>query len=69
MAEDPKVEIEDLPEGSGAQELGEAELDGVVGGIKDGTSNTLTFGKKAGTSLRANPRPRSSDPDSGDEFV
>ena len=69
MADDSKVKIEDLPEGSGAQEMGEAELDAVVGGIKDGTSNTLTFGKKATAGLRANPRPRSSDPDSGDEFV
>jgi hypothetical protein len=71
MANDPKVKIEDLPEGTaqGAQEMGEAELDGVVGGIKDGTSNTFLFGNKAVTSLRANPRPRSSDPDSGDEFV
>ncbi len=65
MAEDPKIEIEDLP--GGAQELGEAELDGVVGGIKDGTSNTLMSGAVAKASFR--PRPVMSDPDSGDEFV
>ncbi len=71
MADDPKIKIEDLPEGTaqGAQEIGEAELDGVVGGIKDGTSNTLMSGAVARLNLRAGPRPRLSDPDSGDEFV
>ena len=71
MANDPKIKIEDLPAGTaqGAQELGEAELDGVVGGIKDGTSNTLMSGAVARPSLRARPRPGASDPDSGDEFV
>ena len=64
MAEDPKIEIEDLP--GGAQELDEAELDGVVGGIKDGTSNVV---KKRGVAAGFRPRPVMSDPDSGDEFV
>ncbi len=65
MTDAPKIKIEDLPEGSG--EIGEAELDGVVGGIKDGTSNTLMSGAVAKRSIR--PRPVMSDPDSGDEFV
>ena len=66
MADEPKIEIADLP--GGAQELDEAELDGVVGGIKDGTSNIV---KKRGVAGSAGlrPRPVMSDPDSGDEFV
>ena len=66
MANEPKIKIDDLPAGEPG-EMGEAELDGVVGGIKDGTSNTLMAGAKAKTSFR--PRPVMSDPDSGDEFV
>lgn len=69
MANEPTIKVDDLPEGEGAQELGEAELDGVVGGIKDGTSNTLMSGVVARQGLRARPRPVMSDPDSGDEFV
>lgn len=65
MANEPKIEIEDLPSEPG--EMGEADLDGVVGGIKDGTSNTLMAGAKARLAVR--PRPVMSDPDSGDEFV
>lgn len=69
MAKEPTIKVDDLPEGEGAQELGEAELNGVVGGIKDGTSNTLMSAVVARQSLRARPKPGASDPDSGDEFV
>lgn len=66
MANEPKIKIDDLPAGEPG-EMGEADLDGVVGGIKDGTSNTLMAGAKARLAVR--PRPVMSDPDSGDEFV